>query len=514
MKKLTTVLGRGDMKPRERILLLVHNKVHKDTTGKEILTEADKTALGENWKPKNDYEAREWNKYNNAWRLEGELRLDMQTEYLGSVILLLRAEKLVDYAMWKDHRNTGHADIYKNLNLEVDDATALDFILKNICLEFDSVVYGSAFESLSDDVKKDLMALYPDIKTERHYLIQEEVVASFFSGTDQLTSESKEKLADVIVEAMHNKYIEAFKEKNVESDEWRFYDYYADLPLVEVAKRWADEHTLYDQKEIEELEKKGLAELQDILTKKVNEYGGKYATNMRDSLRKTVRVWLDDGLFVRDYEPLCRSTRKETCNDADTTLPHNEVFAEWMKAKTKVQATIHSLVDGGKLKVEERTRSFLKITETLKILTGESLYALEGDYAFAGSFRKQADDIKPLGHLVLFLRKRDILKDYAILLGFVDIYAKLSRVYEIDMGYKIREHIEDFGKEIGRLNMELRRIADKLEEAIHLKHGVSFFLEVFMDGILYCLDGIEPFVGETAQHYSDEFKKILKDEFQ
>ena len=64
MKSITAMLQSGNLTPKERVLLWVHDAVNKDLTGKEILTEADKNALITNWRPENNWEVQEYNKYN------------------------------------------------------------------------------------------------------------------------------------------------------------------------------------------------------------------------------------------------------------------------------------------------------------------------------------------------------------------------------------------------------------------------------------------------------------------
>jgi transcription initiation factor TFIIIB Brf1 subunit/transcription initiation factor TFIIB len=111
------------------------------------------------------------------------------------------------------------------------------------------------------------------------------------------------------------------------------------------------------------------------------------------------------------------------------------------------------------------------------------------------------------------LWNRDFLEGYANLLGFVDIFKKLSKIYEIDLSYKINRFIDGFNDSIKQLNNELSRIADKLEEATHLRHNVKFSIETFVDSMTIHLEEIKPIMGETETHYFDEFKKIFGDEF-
>ena len=68
MKDLTALLSKGNLTPKERILLWVANQVSEEKDGKPILTAADKHALVRGWTPKDNNEAREYNRYNDGWR--------------------------------------------------------------------------------------------------------------------------------------------------------------------------------------------------------------------------------------------------------------------------------------------------------------------------------------------------------------------------------------------------------------------------------------------------------------
>jgi len=63
----------------------------------------------------------------------------------------------------------------------------------------------------------------------------------------------------------------------------------------------------------------------ELLVKKMNEYAETHKIDMRYLLKQTILRWLNEGLFVNEYEPICNSNNKETCNNADTKLPHKEV---------------------------------------------------------------------------------------------------------------------------------------------------------------------------------------------
>ena len=537
MKKLYTLLGKGNLTPKERVLLLVHNNIAKNTTGKEILTEVDKHAICEGWKPKDNNEVREYNKYNDCWQLEGSLKLDAQTMYLNAQNALLRASRLVDYAMWTDCKNEG--GYFRKIDLGVDPDEALKLIIQNSGLVFDQVMHRLTFQNLTEDIRQDILKLCPDAETESQYLDQEEQLAELFNGKLSLTTEAKERLADLILAVIYNKYAKILLEKGLHKEEWWFQGYFAELPTIEIAKKCAEynsvsyEVTDDDLDEAEKTQKSAKTASQLIggdisldkefrknelskylLVKKIHEYAEKQKVDMSELLKQTILRWLDEGLFTKEYSPICNSTAKNTCNDVDTKMPHKEILKMWLKTKLKAKEKLQKLASNGQLKVEFRDRDFYGMKEKLKIITGESLYKLEEDFVFVEDYKKQADNLSSLGSLILFVRDRGFLIDYASLLAVADIYKKLSKVYEIDIGYKINDFIDEFKKSIQQLNNELRYIADKLEGSIHTTHNIKFPAEIFLNDMMINLEQVEPSEGETETHYLEEFKKSLDQEFQ
>ena len=504
MKNLTTLLRKGSLTPKERIILWVHNNVHKDKTGKEILTEAEKHGLCEGWTPKNHRETDEYNKYNKGANLAVDAILDAQGIYLRLQNSILRSSRFVDYAMHTDLKNK-RATLFEHINLDVDENQALELIVKNTGLNFDNLIYSLAFQNTSEDLKKDILSLCPDAKTESQYLDQEEILADLFDGQKSLTQEAKEKLADLILGELYNKYNEIFIKKGLKPKQWWFSGYFAELPTLEIAKKWADYSEIYYEADSEKLE--------DELSEKIQDYAEKNKVEARELLKKTILRWLDDGLFVKEYIPICNSNSKNTCNDVSTKLSHKEVLKKWLEVKTEAKSILQKLIDSGELKVEFREKDFYGMKEAVKIITGESLYNFSRDFLFIRDFKIQVDNFKTLGYLILFLRNRDFLKGYASLLAFVDIYKKLSRIYEIDLGYKIVDFIEESIRSIEQLNRELKYIAERLEETVYHENNITFLAEFFLENLLFSLEGVQPGTGETETHYANKFQEILKDEF-
>ncbi len=504
MKNLANLLRKADISPRERVVTLVQNRVHKEKNGKGILSESEIYSLSDGWKPKSSQEAREYNRYNDGWRTESGMKLDAQGIYLSAENSLLRAMRLVDYAMWKDHKGKV-LNLFEGLNIGINNEDALDLIIENSGLVYDSVVHRFAFQSLSEDIQQDILTLCPDAETESQYLDQEELLAELFDGDTKLSADAKEKLVDGIIDTLHNKYAVILAKKGSPIREWWFSGYFAELPAIEIAKKWADIHGVSYEDDDKELDTK--------LSEKIVLYAEEHKINVRGLLKNTILRWLDQGLFVSEYSPIWNSDRRDTCNGTDTKLPHREVLKAWSKAKNEAKTTLHKLITTGELVVENREQDFYGMNQTLKILTGESLYKLSRDFTFAKDFKRQVEHLKPLGCLILFLRNRDFLNGYASLLAFAEIYKKLSRIYEIDLGYKVGAFIDNFGESIRQLNTELRYVVERLEESIQCAHDIKFPIEIFIDGILIHLEEIQVGTGEVETYYANEFKNNLGFEF-
>ncbi len=537
MKNLTVAMRDGDLRPKERMILQVHNRVAKEKTGKEILTEAEIHALGEGWRPSRNEDAREYNRYLEGANLMGSAEIDAQTTYLAATNGLLRAGRIIDMATAKDGEHA--LDFCKRFNKEEieSEEDPLDLVLQNSGLELECVIHQYAFDSLSEDMKKDALALYPDARTERQYLDHEETIAEAFSGKRKLTPEAKHKLADLIVASLYNKHAGLFRKLKADSEfseEYLFGDYYGELPAFEILGKWArynhqmpenaedllrhlpeDKAYENDTEEVRDL----FDSIRKELTPRLTSYAEKHKKDVGEILKETLLRWLDDGLFTKDFTPLWNSTGKETCNGIDTKLPHKEVFKEWLKAKRKAEQTIFGLIDIGELKIEDRVETIKRFrneedafTRPLKLITGESLYHLTGDYSFAADYKKQADDFVGFSGLIVFLRERGFLKQYAVLLKFLELFTRISKIYEIDVTYPIVGWIAAFKSDMEMLNGEILMLEDKLQQASYEKHNSAFLIEVFVEDVLIDLKQVEP-EQCGAKRYFTEFENNFGAEF-
>ena len=412
-KNISSLLQKGNLTPKQRYLLIIQNDVAKARTGKEILTEADIKGL-EGWHAQTNEEAREWNKYNEGWKLSGRAGIDAEFIYAETKAEHFRknimATELAIYPFYRERLNALQA-LKKIKVVDINEAIAItkkqrEQKLKD-GLDFDYAIYELAFESLSDEIRKDILILDQEAEYEPSYLEDEETIADLLNGKEELTKEAKEKYAELVADRSYNKY----------AKEYQLHGAFASLPIMDLAKKWAKDKGIKPRpKDYERLEKtegrllkevglnadektkdkiyaeikkkEGIQSFMDeefkeywALEKYLKEILADYArdnkTTIEAILKKACLKWLDEGL-LDDYTPLVLSESKNTYS-GDTKHPHKEIFKEWLKSKAEARATLQKLIDEGELKIANA------------IITGESLYNFKGDFKFIKEFKEQVD---------------------------------------------------------------------------------------------------------------------------
>jgi hypothetical protein len=410
-KNISSLLQKGNLTPKERYILIIQNDLEKAKTDKGFLTEADIQGL-QNWQAKTPAEAKEWNRYNEGWKLSGRAGIEAEFVYAETKAEHFRkniiTNELALYPIYRKQFNITKA--LKHIK-RVSIKEAIEITNKQReqklkdGLDFDYAVYLFAFESLKDDYQKDLKILYDEVEYDTEYLDNEEIIANLFNGKDELTKEAKEKLAELVAERSYNEF----------AKEYQLYHYFAGIPIMEIAKKWAKEKGIKPStKDYEWLEKikgglkkKGLtrevldkakaeqnltgnyADEEWLLEEKIKEILEQYArdnqTTPKEIIKATCLKWLDEGLLIKDYTPIFNSKQKNTCN-GDTTHQHDELFKEWLKAKDKARETLKTLASKGELEITADK------TGQDKTITGESLYSFKGDFKFIKEFKERADN--------------------------------------------------------------------------------------------------------------------------
>lgn len=585
-KNISSLLQRGNLTPKERYILLIQNNVAEGKTGKRILTEGDEQAL-ESWQAKTPAEAREWNRYNEGWKLGGRMGIEAEYVYWQTVAEHYRqkiiSSELIGYTFYRERRDAVMA-LKKIKLVDINEAVAItnkqqETKLKN-GLDFERAVYDLAFESLSDELRKDILTLDPEAETESDYLDDEETIANLLNGKDALSDKGIEKYAELVAERSYNKH----------AKEYQLYHNFASLSLLDVAKKWARDNNVKPSKaDYEWLEKiKGGLERKGLSRKKFNEklqedgrndddwllgekvrglmeqYAKDHQTTVKELLKETVIKWFKEGL---PYEPIVLSETKKTYHGA-TKLPHSELFKEWLKAKDQARKTLKGLIDKGELTTDK----------TGQTITGESLYNFKGEYKFAKEFKEMVDnytanlgivyadddpeqkvehldkellitstdkDGKP-SFISLFGRALDaaerefnttkffketkkdgetylefkhdtiekafkdtrqsLIDGYAKLLAFQEIFKRLSKTYDADLGFFSKGRMEQVSEFIDQHN-------EILEQALEDSYGLGDKQPLkTKDNLAIDKEGIAP-DPKIKKEYESQFEKILAEDF-
>jgi hypothetical protein len=415
-KNISNLLARGNLTPREKFLLLIHNDIERMKTGKDALTPADKEAL-ENWQAHTNEDAREWNRLNDGWKLSG--RIDIEAEFAfkeAQVAHLAALPIMLELSLYPLDRRIGFAiDALKRIKkVTIDEAVRIVEKQKGAKIsegmDFDYAVYQFAFEFLSPEDRKRMNELYPDVEYDHQYLDQEEIIAHLYDGKDELSDEAKDTLADLVAEQSYNKF----------AKEYQLFHYFACIPLLEVARHFLKKHGVeiagrkFPKDQTAEDED---GDTLDAVTKAIEQYAEGHGTTVKAMLREGCRRWLDEGL-LEEYTPLVVS------DDA-------ELLERWFKTKAKARKTLLAHIKNGELALRDRTatetrkeklwskglydREFTAATRALEdmhlepvakgeldekrafetfdgaVITGESIYAFQGNYEFVKDFKKRAD---------------------------------------------------------------------------------------------------------------------------
>jgi hypothetical protein len=550
MRDFSKLLAKGNFTPKERVLLLIADVVSKDRGEKGFLSQADIYALSEGWTPTNNDEVREYNRYNQGWKYACYAELDAQTHYLQTKVAYQTMQMML--------RDFAYNPVYSEVKQALDGLAKIKRVEAKEAIEiinkqrqeklkqgfyFETAIYELALELIDEEAKKKLLALCDDDNQE--YLEQEQELAELYKQKDF------EGIAERVAERGFNHYI----------NKYQLFHYYACIPILEIAKRYAKENNLpFDETTKEELKKKAKGELDaiDRLTQTLEQHAKEKQTTIEEIIKTTCLKWINEGLLENDYTPLI--------------IAEPELLTKWLETKEKARLTLQSLIEKGTLKTG-------KDEDADEIITGESLYNCGLDYAFVKDFKQDADEYHPERGLVIgddgeridsellitqekffsrykmhLERARDLLeplsilqekeengeivvdiKDdtksevidkgglkkmfltlrnnfvnkYEILLAFEDLFKRLSKVYEMDLTYKVSLWITECGELVDSFNNTLLD-ALKVElpyspQAGKKKHYKDN--ELFIDK-----DKIKP-SPITVELYVNELTKLLGDNF-
>jgi hypothetical protein len=482
MKNISDLLRTGNLTPKERILFCIHDEINEMKTGVKSLTPSDLYALSSGWRPKDSYEAQEFNRYYNAWDVIQLLKIDVQTTYLNTIIDIRSMERILAYLMYsKEPKNL--------LAGKGFDDEALREILRNTGLDYNLLLHRLTFDGLPLNIQKDLLALDPDAETSTQYFDHEKKLYEVLNGKTSLTPKEVDTLTDVIIDSIPWEYLGLVTDRGLNFMNILFNGYFASIPLVVFAEKLAKKlHTEYENED----------ELKEKIAK---------VLNIKYELRTLIHDEIQGGLFFRDYAPLCNSATYETCNGVDTKLPHHELMELWMKEKTKQEKFLQGYIDSGKLVIEDRQKELFTIRKYYKSITGESLYYLDEELPFVNDYKKQVEKLLVLGCLLTFIKRRPFLQYYAELLYFNVFLEKASKIFEIDLAFYGDTYTNVIKEEVNLLNEQLIIIAEKVEEGLYMKGDVRHHAEIYIHDMQISVDDVTPVTNrclELAEKKVDE----------
>lgn len=350
MKNLTDILSRGNLTPKERMLLLVHNQAQKEKTGKETLSEADKYTIQEGWRPKNNYEVREFNRYLEGAELRDSMEIEIVVMYLYSQVSLLKHSRVLDHLIYTNHKIKNRlSELISVKNIE----SASCLLLKNSGLSYGEVINKLTFQNIEKDLRKEV------------------------------------------------------------------------LPLPQ--------------------------ETEDIGKELLKKY--------------------------------------------------------WKEAEAKTISFIDDLVEKGKLEVIYKNDT--------KILTGESLYDLDEDLSFVKEYKEQLKHFELLGLIVIYLKEGGITDIYPHLISSLNIFKKLSEIYEIDLCDRINICIDDYKNDIEEINKNLIRLLNKLDDDLFINTTIDLPIHIFIDDMLFGFENTndKTVYDDSIQYHTERFKKIFGESF-
>lgn len=490
MKNISNLLGKSNLTPKERILMCIHNEIHERKTGESMLTKADLHALSTGWRPNDNFEVQEYNKYYHTWDVVSYLKIDMQTIYLNAIIDMQSADKVLLYFVYRKAKE--QKNIFETRSDDATNELALSEILRNTGLDYNVLLHKLTFENLPPEVQKDILALDPEAETSSSYFDDEEKLYDILKDKAALTHEEKESLTELIMDSIPWDYAKFISDKGLNFASILFQGYFADIPILVFAKKLAKKLHI-DCKDEEEM-KNNLSKIPDL----------------KSQFREIVYDEISNGIFFRDYIPLCNSGGYATCNDADTKLPHHEVMEVWMKEKAKTKKYLEKYVASGKLIIEERYKELFTIRKHYKVITGESLYYLDEKLVFAEDYKKQVEKMMVFGHLIVFIQHRDFMQSYRELLYFVTFLKKLSRILEVDVSFLGDDYVSNVKNEIESMNTKLVHIAEAMEVEMYSGNDTKYHMEIFMDNMKIPTENLEGVRNEGIEKAEKEIGGYFK----
>jgi len=491
MKNIKNIIRRSNLTPFERVAVLVHNSIHKEKTGKEMLTEAELHTITQGWEASMG-EANSYNRYLEIVRLENSMRIDTAAFSYKAELSLVRNQRLLAYCLADMKKIKGaskNGDTMEGLNKE----ECLNFALAHTYLDYRNTLHTFTLFNLPLAVREDLVLLDDSIAYSKQYFEDEVLLYEMFKD-GKLSKKDKDTLVDTIFSRL---YFDGIKElrNGTEKDGFMIGDFFAELPLKEVMHKVADTVGIKHKDE-----EKLLADIETYATEK--------DLTMEYLTREALYAWLDNGLFTEDFVPMFAADQHNTWN-GDTKKSHKELFALWYAELEKSRQYFAGLFAERKLKKQGAEMTILRKTIAVEMITGESLYACKEDTEFVREYKRQLEMTLPFSNFVCFIEKyARPVQTYNTLCKLRNLGKKASDTFDADFTGEYDEFIEVYKEEMKLLNHELRKLTDMATEYLYASDKEEIRYGIQITGGRFGFDLEEG--GETAEiakKYAEEFRK-------
>lgn len=493
MKNISNLLRTGDLSPRQRILMCIHEEIHEMQTGVKSLNSADIYALSTGWKTKHRHEVEEYNKYFHTWEALRYLKIDMQTTYLNAIIDVQHAEKICLYIQ---HEGTQKLkdEIEGRLPKEGKEKT-LSILLANTGLDYELLIHKLTFEKLSPELQADMLALDPDCNTNHSYFSEEEKLSEIMKDKTKITEEEIQKVTNLIFNAIPWDYMKLVVDHKMGISSAFFEGYFASIPILFFVRKLASKFNVQyaDEEDMKE---------------KVYEI-----PNIQHELKIVIHEEITNGLLFKESIPLCNSGDYPTCNKIDTKLKHCEILEQFIIEKNKTRVYIQKYIDEGKLVIEDRYKELFGIRKYYKSIAGEGLYYLDEDIRFANDYKIQVDSMMLFGYMIHLVRRSEFMKYYSELLSFDELLKKCSALLEIDLTFFSEHYLEALKEKILYLNQLIRWSHDKVDSEIYSQKDIGFCMETYTQDFEFKLDEVIPTKNSSLNAIDRRLRELWGDGF-
>lgn len=489
MKDLTKLLGKGNLSPRERVLLMIKNDAHKQKTGKALVTEADIAALTINWKPKDYKEAEQYNKYLNVWNSFQYLEMDMQTNYLTTQLALARLEHIASLFYYKkdDPRQRTH---YLERIIPDEQADEFrDFFLQHTGFEYDRLVHLCTFYSLPKKLQQDILLLDPSANSDHTYFLAEEQLARTLTGKQSLTDSDISTLTKHIIDSIPWGHELALLDVKISVKQVIFNMHFGGYPLLEFGKRLASRYNITYTSDDELKEK--LIGMNDLKFK----------------LENVVRDSIHDGLFFDEYIPVCNSSGYVTY-EGKTQMQHDEIMKCWIKAKDKTIKMLQQHINSGELILQECPTRLFEVSINKTYVTGESLANTSLKLQFVTDYQKQIDEVLLFGYPCFLVHQSYAFENSQYLFTFKGITQTMSKIIDVDLNDSVIKYIKDISDSINTLNFYLRDMTGYIDQLVYDNKDTKYPLQTFLPDPSITLNNLNPKLNKSLKTFIENASKL------